>query len=87
MLQDVEKEIADDKNSQMEKIAKSFVLNQDVMLSEKSIGQQFWSGPGKINRIKKNQIEVQFDPKKKLITTLIDFAPSLTFKKKGTGTS
>ena len=49
VLETVEKEIVDEKKDQ---------LNQEVMLSEKSFGQQFWSGPGTIIRIKKNKIEV-----------------------------
>ena len=88
VLQDVEKEIADDKNSQMEKVAESFVLNQDIMLSEKSFGQQFWSGPGeKSAKSRKTKSKFNLVPKRKFSTTLIDFAPLPTFKKKGRGTS
>ena len=42
------------------KIVEAFHLNQEVMLSEKYFGQQFWLRPGKIIGIKKNKIEVQF---------------------------
>ena len=64
VLETVEKEIIDDKEAATEQIAESFQLNQEVMLSEKSFGQQFWSGPGTIIKIKKNNIEVQFGKKK-----------------------
>ena len=60
----MEKEIIDNKEESTTEIAKSFQLNQEVMLSEKSFGQQFWSGPGTVIRIKKNKIEVQFGKKK-----------------------
>ena len=50
--------IADiDEREQMQQ----FRLHQLVMLSEKSFGQQLWSGPGKIVKIKKKTIRVQFD--------------------------
>ena len=64
VLETVEKEIIDDKEAATEQIAESFQLNQEVMLSEKSFGQQFWSGPGTIIKIKKNNIELQFGKKK-----------------------
>ena len=41
VLEKVEIEILDDKKSETEKLAETFFLNQDVMLSEKSFGQQF----------------------------------------------
>ena len=64
VLETVEKEIIEVKEDSTAEIPKSFHLNQVVMLSEKSFGQQFWSGPGTIIRIKKNKIEVQFGKKK-----------------------
>ena len=64
VLETVEKEITDNKEDNTAEIAKSFLLNQEVMLSERSFGQQFWSGPGTFIRIKKNKIEVQFGKKK-----------------------
>ena len=63
VLETVEKEIAEEKQDASTEVAKSFQLNQEVMLSEKLFGQQFWSGPGTIIRIKKNKIEVQFGKK------------------------
>ena len=60
----------DEKDDATYEVAKSFQLNQQVMLSEKSFGQQFWSGPGTIIKIKKNKIEVQFG-KKKAINTIL----------------
>ena len=52
VLETVEKEIIEDKETATEKIAETFQFNQEVMLCEKSFGQQFWSGPGTIIRIK-----------------------------------
>ena len=53
VLETVKKEVIEDKEASTEKIAKTFHLHQEAMLSEKSYGQQFWSGPGTIIRIKK----------------------------------
>ena len=84
ILETVKKEIIDKKGDATTRIAKSFQVNQEVVLSEKSFGQQFWSGPGTIVKIKKNKIEVQLG-KKKAQYVRDRLRPIDDFRKEGEG--
>ena len=56
-------------NDQLEE----FILGQEIMLSETSFGQQYWSGPGQVIEIKKKKVRVRLANKEH------DFPPPITF--------